>query len=106
MLLSDHCKGDIVPGRRIGRRWRAHTDQAEASLNSARPKEPSEACWEEVLDGEDSALGAPFQKSPVVLDTCFSNQVCGRGKERHNESYILKWVASSRRGSFTMSGRV
>jgi len=106
MLLSDHCKGHTVPDRRVGGRWRAHIDQAEASLDSACPKEPSEACCEEVLDGEDSALSVPFQKSPVVLDTRFSNQVCGRGRERHNESYILKWVASSRRGCFTMSGRV
>lgn len=79
---------------------------SRSQSHSACPKEPSEACCEEVLDGEDSALSVPFQKSPVVLDTRFSNQVCGRGRERHNESYILKWVASSRRGCFTMSGRV
>ena len=90
MLLSDHCQGDIVPDRYVGGRRRAHIDQAEASLKSASPKEPSKACWEELFDSEDSALCGPFQKSLVVLDTCFSNQACGRGRERHNESYILK----------------
>ena len=98
MLLSDHCKGDIMPDRCVGGRWRAHIDQVEASLIPASPKKPSKACSGEMFDSEDSALGVPFQKSSVVPDTCFSHQVCGWGREKHKESYILKWIASSRKG--------
>lgn len=55
-------------------------------------------CLEEIFDSEDSALGVPFKRSPVVLNPCCSYWVCGGGREGHDESYILQRVASSRRG--------
>lgn len=87
-----------MPDRCVGGRRNAHIDQVEASLIPASPKKPSKACSEEMFDSEYSALGVPFQKSTIVPDTCCSHQVCRWGREKHKESYILKWIASSRRG--------